>query len=162
MDKDEFMKWLKYYTVKYLDLCKYIELPVCVMQLTAYNVGRLYFNRFNSHNFRVFDGNNMNWDFIFACSLWVSTKVLMDEDYNLDDLCYYVSHEYTVSIFVDMEYIFINLFGFDLGYKFIRELYEKDCNEEIITTHQRQRVVSKGSRGSRIFPIGKDSHCNIG
>ena len=112
MNEKEFMYWLKGYTIRYIPLCNHLGFPEPILLLTAYNVGRLYFET------SVFNGLNMDWDFVFVCNLWIASKILMDEDYDLTDVCAYMSSGFTPQIFVNMEYFIIKTFGFNFRLQF--------------------------------------------
>jgi len=176
MNEILFLKTLEHYMLKYFQLCEKLDLPESVLTLSAYNVERLY-------RIREFDGYNMHWDFVFTCNLWLASKVIMDEDYTLEDMCDLVPKDFTTNMFLDLEYIMVQRFNFDFGAKFIRDLYNETKPIEI--KNCRERIDSKGSRGSisslnslssdtafstlsendalikKESTFDKDNHCNI-
>ncbi len=114
MDKDEFMDVLTEYAMKYFYFGRSINVPDSVALMASYNVRRLYFET------DKFDGTNMDWDFVFTGSFWVANKALLDECFELKDLCKYVNFAFTNEMFLNLEYLLIKSFGFDLGYQFVR------------------------------------------
>lgn len=175
MNERDFMEKLKKYASKYFYFGRSIGIPDEVSLLASYNVGRLYYE------VRIFDGTNINWDFVFTTCFWISNKVLLDEEIVLKDLLDYVDRTYTKDMFITFEYFLLKKLGFDFGYKYIRQMYEEkeerrgEEREEEEERRGEEREEEEDSAGEEEFLIsrpstyislersisGKGNRCNI-